>query len=303
VSPPGKETQPPAATTERFSKVRNLEEFETLLTVEGFKAIVICGSGNTGKSEIAGGFTRANSAFRRKATVGLLAGSSEVSYLLGGTAPGEVWFQILNTRRKLAFLDPSGEFFKNISPTESRRLRRPILPEYFDFVRVAVQHLAGIVLVIDLTRTLDDLAVSPWLSQEQDLADTLGALRWLRHDKGAKVEQLGVTSLIASRLQGLPRLDVPVLILFSKADKLETISSEIPLSFAQRRLTTLHSAVHSYARRYRFDFVSTMQHDEKINADRQSPRPCGVLLPMEWLVGGPFRWLPSLPTQWLGGGS
>ncbi len=300
VSPPAVEPTTPS----RFSRIRNLEEFETLLTAEGFEALVICGQGNSGKSEIAGGFTRANSVFRRRAMVGTLQTRSGVPYLLAGTAPGEVWYQPLNTRRKLVFLDPSGEFFKNISPSERKRLRLPdVSPEYFDFVRVAVQRLAGVVLVVDLTNTLDDMAEAPWQNQEHDLAYTLAALRWLRRDRKAAVEQLGVSSLIASRLQSLRRLDVPVLVLFSKADKLGELTNETPYSFAQSRLPDLFSAVLSHARHFRFDFVSTMTHDDKRDVDRQSPRPCGALLPMEWLIGGPFRWLPSLPTRWLGGGS
>jgi GTP-binding protein EngB required for normal cell division len=272
------------------------------LTVEGFKAIVICGQSKSGKSEIASGFTRANSAFRQKATVVTLHGSSGVPYLLGGTAPGEVWYQPLNTRRKLAFLDPSGEFFRQISPTERRRLRLPdVAPEYFDFVRGAVKRLAGIVLVIDLNNTLDDMAESPWQNQELDLDFSLSALRWLRHDKGAAVEQLGVTSLMSSRMPKLRRLDVPVLVLFSKADKLGALTNELPSSFARRNLPTLFGSLRTHASRYRFDFVSTMR--EQNGVDRQRREPCGVLLPMEWLVRGAFRWMPSLPTRFLEGGS
>jgi hypothetical protein len=302
VPAPADQAPPAPAPTAKAAEIRNLAEFEALLTAEKFESIVICGLGNSGKSEIASGFTRANTAFRQRATISTVRGSSGVPYALGGTAPGEVWFQILNTARKLVFLDPSGEFFRKISPTERQRLRLPdITPEFFQFVRVAVQRLAGIVLVVDLTRTLDDMAESPWQDQELDLAYTLAALRWLRHDKAAAVEQLGVTSLIASRLLKLPRFDVPVLALFSKADKLGEMTNELPSSFARRRLTTLFGAVHSHARRYRFDFVSTMHVVNGV--DRQATRPCGVLLPMEWLFGAPFRWMPSLPTRFLQGGS
>jgi hypothetical protein len=299
--PPPPVMAPPAPAS-KTAEIPNLSEFEALLTVEKFEAIVICGLGNSGKSEIASGFTRANTAFRQRATVSTPRGSSGVPYKLGGTAPGEVWFEILNSPRKLVFLDPSGEFFRKISPTERVRLRLPdITPEYFQFVRAAAARLAGIVLVVDLTNTLDDMAESPWLNQENDLSYTLAALRWLRRDRKAAVEQLGVTALIGSRLRELPRLDVPVLVLFSKADKLGEMTNELPSLFARRRLTTLFGAVRSHARRYRFDFVSTMR--EVNGVDRQAPRPCGVLLPMEWLVSGPFSWMPSLPTRFLEGGS
>jgi GTP-binding protein EngB required for normal cell division len=302
ITQPDGAPQPPAPPVAKAPEIRNLAEFEALLTVEKFESIVICGLGKSGKSEIANGFTRANVAFRQRATVSTTRASSGGAYSLGGTAPDEVWFEILNTRRKLVFLDPSGEFFMKISPTERQRLRLPdITPEYFQFVRVAVQRLAAVVLVVDLTRTLDDMADSPWRNQEIDLDYTLAALRWLRHDKAAAVEQLGVTSLMASRLPTLPRLDVPVLVLFSKADKLGELTNELPSSFARRKLPTLFGSIRTHARRYRFDFVSTMR--EVNGVDRQAPRPCGVLLSMEWLISDPFRWMPSLPTRFLQGGS
>lgn len=284
-------------------EVQDLEKFEAQLK-EGFKAIVICGRGHSGKSEITSGFTRANTVFRGRAIVSTTRARSGNLYTVAGTGHNTVWFEVMNTRRKLVFLDPSGELYLALSPSERQRLRLPdVTAERLSFVRAASKRLAGIVLVVDLTRTLDDMSEAPWLDQELDLSYELSILRWLRRGKGAGVEQGEITARMASDLQGRPRLDVPVLTLFSKADLLGETTNELPLSFAQRKLQTLYGSILTHARHFRFDFVSTMQYDEKNDVNRQSPRPCGVLLPMEWLVGGPFRWLPSLPTQWLGGGS
>ena len=105
VATPADQTAPASTPAAKAPEIRNLAEFEALLNIEKFESIVICGLGNSGKSEIANGFTRANMAFRQKATISTMRASSGMAYSLGGTAPGEVWFEILNTRRKLVFLE------------------------------------------------------------------------------------------------------------------------------------------------------------------------------------------------------
>jgi len=301
--------RPPAPEVKQ-KEIRGLAEFEALLTIEHFNSVIVCGLGHSGKSEIAAGFTRANTYFRGRSQNTNLRAMSGKMYTLGGTGAGEVWFQIVNTRRKLVFLDPAGEFFDRISPTTRQRLTLPdVTPDHFRFVRSAVARLAAVVLVVDLTRTFDELAASPWANQETDLDFTLGAIRFLRHDKTDEIENINLSTLIAARLPGLPRLDVPVLVLFSKADRLGELTNEAPLRFAQRRLPRLHASLRTHARRYRFDFVHTMRvpdpselrPEEKDVEAVQVPRPCGVLLSMEWLLADPFRWMPSLPTRFLEG--
>jgi hypothetical protein len=304
--------RPPAPEVKQ-KEIRGLAEFEALLNVEHFKSVIVCGRSQSGKSEITSGFTRANTIFRGRAQSSTLRSTSDKMYSLGGTVPDEVWFQPINTRKKLVFLDPSGEFFRQISPTERQRLKIPeVTPEHFRFVRAAVEKLAGIILVVDLTKTLDELGASPWLNQEIDLDFTLGALRFLRHDSVPENENINLSTLIAARLPGLPRLDVPVLVLFSKADMLSELkieTFETPFGFARRRLPRLHASLRTHASRYHFDFVHTMRAtdpselgpDESEVKAVQVPRPCGVLLSMEWLLTDPFRWIPSLPTRFLEG--
>ena len=301
--------RPPAPEVKQ-KEIRNLSEFEALLNVKHFSSVILCGMSNSGKSEIASGFTRANTYFRGRSQTSTLRSTSGKMYSLGGTLPDEVWFQPINARRRLVFLDPSGEFFKRISPTERQRLNLPdVTPDHFRFVRSAVEKLAAVVLVVDLTKTLDELGASPWLNQEIDLDSTLGALRFLRHGKIEEVENVTLSTLIYSDLRRLPRLDVPVLVLFSKADMLGELTNENPLDFARHRLPRLHRSLLTHARRYRFDFVHTMKTPEpgelrpehgKVDAI-QVERPCGVLLSMEWLLTDAFRWMPSLPTRFLEG--
>jgi len=291
---------PPPPPAEK-KRVVGLEEFNALLNA-GFQAVVICGQSRSGKSEIATGFTRANTVFRGRSQVSTAGVQSGSLHVAGGTTPGHVWFEVANTRRKRAFLDPSGEFFRSLSPTYRQQFKLgDITEEYFDFVRSAIGKLAGVILVVDLTSTVDAFSDAPWRNQEIDLDFNLAAIRWMRHDRDARIEGLSVERNIAARVPGLRRLDVPVLVLFSKADLLpDDYSIENPLDFARNRLPHLHASLLTHARRFRFEFAHTMLGDPD-NARRET-RPCGVLLSMEWLLSDPFRWVPSLPTRWLGGG-
>lgn len=289
---------PAPAPVPTATDIVGLDEFHALLD-RGTKAIVICGHAQSGKSEIAAGYIRANNVFRGKAQNLTLRASLRSEFALGATLPEEVWYQIIDDKR--AFLDPSGEFFRRLSADERQRLGLADVTEGdFRFVQRAVGALAGIVLVVDLTSAVDPRHPSPWRRQEDDLKFVLSALRWLRWDKEARPEAIGVSTNIAQRVSKFPRIDKRVLVLFSKADQLAKFTNQSPLEFARRRLPILHGALMTHAHRFRYDFCNTMI---KTDSGDQAVDPCGVLLPMDWLLDDPFRWLPlQLPTSWIGGG-
>lgn len=289
-------TAEPAQTQQR--EIVGLPEFQSLLQ-QGLRAVVICGLPGTGKSHIVNAFTKANTIYRGRAQFAMQRATLRTEDVLGSTLEREVWYQVGSNRH--VFLDPSGEFFRAMSLEERQRLRLPDISEdHFDFVRDAVKQLAGIVLVVDLYGGGAQLDRSGWSAQENDFTFVLPALRWLRFDKEARPPGVGVSVNIAARVQKLPRLDVPVLVLFSKADRLDTLTNQAPLAFARRYLPTLHGALITHAKRFRFDFCHTMVR--KGGGDKAVDRPCGVLLSMEWLLEKRFRWLPRVPTTWLGGG-
>ncbi len=258
---------------------------------DGWKAIIVCGAVCSGKSELVRGFTRARSIFRGHTTLTHKSASP-----VGGTMPGAVWYQIVKGPDKRVFIDPSGEFFARLSPDRRARLDLPDLTiDYFDFIRRSVQQLAGIVLVVDLTRESYEMSASPWRDQENDFRFLLPAIRWLRFERPERQPEVGITSAISTRAASLPRLDVPVIVLFTKADRLECHVNQIPLDFARRRLPTLHGSLMTHARRYRYDFCYTMVQTE--SGDQPVDRPCGVFLSLEWLLNPPFRWMPRLLTR------
>jgi hypothetical protein len=298
--PPRPDTPPPQAPAAVHpSDIVGLDEFHALLD-RGTKAVIICGSGSSGKSEIAYGYIRANNVYRGKAQNLTLRATLRTDDALGATVPREVWYQVIDDKR--AFLDPSGEFFKKLSPAERQQLGLiDVTEEDFRFVQRAVNALAGIVLVVDLTNALDPRQQTAWRRQEDDLKFVLSALRWLRFDKEARPQAIGVSTNIAQRVSTLPRIDRRVLVLFSKADQLPKFTNQTPLDFARKRLPVLHGALMTHARRFRYDFCNTMIKTPE--GGDQAVDPCGVLLPMDWLLDDPFRWLPlQLPTSWIGGG-
>ncbi|HEX2835630.1 MAG TPA: zinc ribbon domain-containing protein [Thermoanaerobaculia bacterium] len=280
------------------STIIGLDEFHALLD-RGTEAVIICGAAQTGKSEIAAGYIRANTVYRGKAQNLTLRAVLRTDYALGGTAPDEVWYQIIDDKK--AFLDPSGEFFRRLSPDERIRYGLPdVTEENFQFVQRAVSRLAGIVVVVDLTSAIDPRASAPWRRQEDDLKFVLSALRWLRWDHTARPDAIGLSTNIAQRVSMFPRIDKRVLVLFSKADQLPKYTNQTPLDFARQRLPVLHAALMTHAKRFRYDFCNTMI---KTESGDQAVDPCGVLLPVNWLLDDSFDWLPlQLPTSLIGGG-
>jgi len=278
--------------------VVGLDEFHAVLD-RGTKAVIICGDAKSGKSEIAGGYIRANTNYRGRAQNLTLRAVLRTDYALGATNPNEVWYQIIDHKR--AFLDPSGEFFNMLSPDTRQRLGLGDVSEAdFHFVQRAVSKLAGIVLVVDLTHAVETKQQSPWQRQEDNLKFVLSALRWLRWDKEARPEAIRLSTNIAQQVSKFPRIDKRVLVLFSKADQLKKLTNQNPVDFARKRLPTLHGALMTHARRFRYDFCNTMI---KTARGDEATDPCGLLLPMDWLLDDPLRWLPlQLPTSWIGGG-
>ncbi|MEK6372604.1 MAG: GTPase domain-containing protein [Acidobacteriota bacterium] len=287
--------RPPAPSPDA---VKGLSGFLSLLKDEDFRAIVICGRPNSGKSEIVSGFSRANAAVRGKSQIKGRKSQQETLLTVGGTEHGTVWYEIPNTDRDLVFLDPSGEFFRRLSPDEQARLGVDITEAHFDFVRDAMKFTSGILLVVDVSEPDNtDIPEAPWRYQERMLSFTLAALRWLRFDKKAVLPALGVVDNIAARVRKVRRLDVPVLVLLSKVDRVPNYTNESPLDFSRKWLPQLHASLLTHTRIFHIDYCHTMIGPR--DAARAEERPCGVLLSLEWLMAPPLRLLPRIPSRWL----
>lgn len=260
----------------------------------GYESIVMCGPAASGKSELIDGFLRAYEHFRGRAQVRTLETSryEHPRLRLGGTPPGTVWFQPFERNR--VFIDPAGEFFTRLLPRYRAGRELPGVSEGdLEFIRRAVSQLAGIVVTVDLTRRREGHDDAPWRDQENDLRFILPALRWLRAQRSGRTT-VDLAATIAQPVS-LPKLDVPILVAFTKADRLDSYTNELPLQFARARLPVLHSALRANARRYRYDFCHTMVRRE--DGDWPAPTPCGVLLSFEWLLDPPFRWVPRRTTR------
>jgi hypothetical protein len=295
---PEPEPKTSSAQTSVKKTIVGLDKFVGMLN-SGRKAIVICGSGQSGKSEIANAFIRAMSIYRGSSEVRTLRTLSTSTHTVGGTNPDEVWFQPAGRRH--VFLDPSGEFYNALSPQNRLRLAlSDISDEDLNFLRPAIGRLAGLVLVFDLTKVASDADHSLWQQQEDEFNFFLAAIRWLRFRRRRDRIDDGMTNAIAAQFAKKPKLDIPILVLFSKADVVDAdYTYQHPLAFARGYLPTLHGALTTHARWFRFDFCHTMERTG--SGDRAVDRPVGVLLAMEWLLES-RRWFPRLPTTILGGG-
>jgi hypothetical protein len=296
VEPPPPPPPPAPAPAPLSQNVVGLEEFHALLD-RGGEAVIICGDSQSGKSHIAAGYIRAMALYRGASQNPTLRTTIKDD-TFGATNPGEIWYQIIDDKR--VFLDPSGEFFHQLATDVRQRIGLGVLTEAdFVFLQRAVSRLAGIVLVFDLTSAVDPRSSAPWRRQEDDLKFVLSALRWFRFERDVRPDAIGLSANIAQRVSRFPRLDRRVLVLFSKADQLAKFTNQSPLEFARKRLPVLHAALMTHAGRFRYDFCNTMI---KTESGDQAADPCGVLLPMTWLLDRSFGWLPQLPTKVIGGG-
>jgi hypothetical protein len=276
----------------------------------GRRAIMMLGLSNSGKSQIVRAFTQ-EAAKHHQVT------ALEVSRILfedgpiGGTTSGTIWYQQVDIDgRHYVFVDPSGEDLKFLLPQVGGTSTKVLSSATIDPTRLLLLHKASkrldaLVVVVDMLRTPAS-SIYPWSRQEEQLAWLLRVVRWLRADTpddavdfsvGGK---LGLISHIDDRAPRVAKIDVPVQVLFSKADRLPIETTrQRPLYYARTHLPTLHAALTSHTREFRYDFISTMHESPDRKTDIPSDRPWGVFLSFEWLLFDSYRRFGKLPARWL----
>lgn len=277
---------------------------------EGYGTYLVCGIAGVGKSEFLSAVTDDGhiSMFRKlRGMVVPTAQRSVRGYAL--TAHG----------RKLQFLDASGEEFRKLYPAERERENLgPLRSNDLDFLRIVSRRMRGIVLLLhlrDLWHAQTDGEGEKAKAHQVDiLVWILMLLRFLRfggaHPDGATGFQDHVDATVRRMRR---RLDVPVLLLFSKAD--EHVGVNVPdgrhrqlfpvaedaMLLAYHAVPKLFTALTIHCRHFRCDF----EHALVVSPDTQSlkdDKPCGVALAREWLVDPhwehPWRWWRP-PSNWL----
>jgi len=277
---------------------RNVEQ----ILAEGYEVFLSVGIGGSGKTELLASYQKEGYASR------FVKAQDRVV----PTALKTLRFYTVRVDgRKVGFVDTSGESFAQLYPDDQVGQIKEVRKEDVGFLRLVSQNLGGLILLVDLGRL--------WAPQSGDWADAkqqkilvwiLMLLRWLRLGDGEVPEGVAIRDHVDKVVRRLKKkLDVPVLVLFSKADALagttlpepprsswlgskgpqRTVlpSGEQPLLLAHHYLRDLSSALAEHAENYRFDFAHSLVTDPDSGAVKDH-EACGVDLSLQWLLDS--RW-------------
>lgn len=285
---------------------------------DGYEVYLIAGIAAAGKTQLL-------DAYRRDAFLSTFVKRKGLAL---PTSPNQLDCHPVSVgRRKVVFVDTSGEHFKRLYPhlSPTGEVSEPEV----DFLRLISRRLSGLVLLVDLQRLWTPaLRTNPEdEAQIEILSWILILLRWLERAQGAR-SQGGEVGAGRLRFQDYVnrevmryrrRMKAPVLVLFSRADELVDVAvpersgaawaaraangrrtlfpvGESPLLLAYHRLPKLLHVLETHAEHFRFDFVHSLVTDRD-TGEIVDPNACGVALSLAWLLDRGWRW-PSVPTRY-----
>ncbi len=279
---------------------------------EGYKAYLIAGVKQSGKSQIIQSFCNTDQS-RCEPTP---AGRIHI-------------YPVLSSDNKLSkskelVVDLSGEYFSNLYgdySQEGTTQQDYILDEdSFRILQNLARQLSGVILVIDLQKLWQPFRRDrPEFKEQLDISVwTLQFLRWLRsyNTNNRPTQSISKQDLqfAIAKLGKRKRLDIPVLVLFSKADELVGVNipesgpacpgrelqfptAESPFFFTHCCLNTLYSGVLAHAKFFHFDFSNAIctDIDTGIIIDGSA---YGVRLNMNWLMDKSWNSRWNVPTRY-----
>lgn len=283
---------------------------------EGYEVFLIAGIAAAGKTQML-------DAYRHD---GYLSTFVKREGLAKPTNPDELNCHPLSVgRRKVIFVDTSGENFKHLYPGLART--GEIDEADVDFLRLISSRLAGVVLLVDLGRLWDPAQRTNPEDEAQVhiLTWILELMRWLQEGGTYEASRIRFQDHVNREAMRLRRrLRAPVLALFSRADELSGLPipahpshawmgtpgggrtllpvGEDPLLLAHHCVPELLAALTTHARHFRIDFAHSLVTDRD-SGEIVDPTPCGVSLSLQWLLDPSWRWrwLPAIPTRrWIG---
>jgi hypothetical protein len=278
---------------------------------DGYDVYLIAGIGAAGKTQLL-------DAYRRDA---FLSSFVKREGLAMPTSPDRLDCHPVSLgRRKVVFVDTSGEHFMRLYPHLSHT--GEVSEPEIDFLRLTSRRLAGLVLLVDLKRlwTQAPRTNPEHEAQVEILSWILVLLRWLQQDgvyPGGRLRFQDHVNREVMRYRR--RLRTPVLVLFSRADELVDVQvpeirgaawtgrsangtrtlfpvGESPLLLAYHRLPKLLHVLETHAEHFRFDFVHSLVTDRD-TGEIVDPNACGVGLSLAWLLDPGWRW-PAVPTRY-----
>lgn len=283
---------------------------------EGYDVYLIAGIGGSGKTQL----------LRAIEDPGFLSEIEEHEGRAAPTPPKTLKAIAIPWRgRSVLVLDAAGEEFKVLHP----RLRQGggVNPEDIEFLRLVSQRLRGVILLIDLHRLWSATRATPPEDgkQVEVLSWVLQLLRWLAHEGQYPAGATNFETHVKNRVKQMkPRLKVPVVTLFSKADELvgrpvvddrwRVVGSrwnsksserlvfpagERPMLFATHFLKPLYRTLMQHCDHFHVDFAHAVIIDPDTGGISEDV-PCGVHGALDWLLDPRWQEKGNIPTRfWL----
>jgi len=200
------------------------------------------------------------------------------------------------------FIDAAGENFSGLYP----RLGKSITQKDLKLPKLVAPRLRGLILVIDIEALWTDEQYSK-KKQIKIVTWIMMVFRWLLndgfYDPDSPFSLEEYINHSVNQMEGpKTRLNIPVQVLFSKADqlrefsvpgyedKLHPRSKDSPFFIAYHYLPGLHHALLEHTNYFRYDFVHSIATDP--NTDTQQVDPCGVELSFQWLFNHQGKGFP-----------
>lgn len=298
---------------------------------DGFEFYLVAGIGGTGKTQMIDAFRRLPTPSGKGGYLDLLHAKRKQGRVMP-TSQGsmESYPFHIGGDRKGVLVDASGEDFRDLYP-HYRHITGPEDPHVKLLGQIA-RRLHGLILLLDIEKLRGEADPRyPEHKQQTDiLAWILSLVRWLRFDGSYPDPNVKFHVHVDTRVRLMSRrLDIPILVLFSRADALRglpiprdashtfgppsalpsrtvgdaaherklTPVGESPLLIAWHLLPDLHTALTTHARHFRYDFAHSIVLDQTTGTVKEDV-PCGIRLSLEWLLEG--KWSRSIGTgQWL----
>jgi len=259
------------------------------LIKKGNDIFLVVGVAGSGKTQLLEAFDR----HIQKGAISVFKSSEDGR--VKGTAPGTLNFLSLNSNA--IFIDASGENFSGLYPGD-----KSITQKDLKIPKLVKPKLRGLILVIELEAYWTDDAYSKKM-QIQIVTWILVIFRWL-FNGGVYPEDTTLTleqyiNHSVNKMKGAKtRLNIPVQVLFSKADILHGFpvhgskerlfpSEDSPFFLAYHYLPEIHHALLKHTNYFRYDFahsiVTDSETDDTKEADVLEKEPCGVELSFQWL--------------------
>ncbi|MEN8215618.1 MAG: hypothetical protein ABFS56_04445 [Pseudomonadota bacterium] len=213
------------------------------------------------------------------------------------------------TQSKAMFVDASGENFSGLYPHLVNE-RGTTTKEQLRIPEIVASKLLGLVLLIDIKSFFGDTASASGedksrqqLAREQQIKIVtwiLMVFRWFLnggnyHENTILPLHDHINAKVGQMTGRKTRLNIPVQVLFSKADELYDFPvpnadhilyplKDSPFFIAYHHLSELHEALLEHANYFRYDFVHSIVNDPDTGIVKKNEPPCGVELSLKWLL-------------------